>query len=333
MRYPTRRTTGRQSFAAGLASIALLVLANTAVASAPSEDEGEMSLEEISRMLDNPLGNLWILFMQNDMMRMRGDPSESSQWTNVLTLQPIMPIPLTENWNLVARPIIPFITAPEFELGADAFGDCPPNCNSEPPDFSVDSSRENAWGDIMLWTMLSPVEPVELGDGSKLVWGAGPAARFPTATKDKFGSEKYTFGPSALALRQPPKDHETDRWTLGLFTQHHLWSIGGSNSRDRVKTSQFQPIYWYQLDTEQPISIGAAPMIDVNWEADSRDKWSIPLGIGASTTMFMGPMPVRFGVEFNWFVVSPDNYGKKFLIKFYFVPVIPRLIKEPVFGD
>ena len=113
------------------AAAVCLALASPVQAAPPAEDEGGMSLEEISRMLDNPLGNLWILFMQNDMMRMRGDPSDSSQWTNVLTIQPILPIPLTENWNLVARPIIPFITAPEFELDADGFGDCPPNCNSD----------------------------------------------------------------------------------------------------------------------------------------------------------------------------------------------------------
>ncbi len=327
---PVRKSEA--GLALGVAALVIVLTTSAMPAAGQEEEEEGMSLEEISRMMDNTLGNLWILFMQNDMMRMRGDPSDGSQWTNVLTIQPIMPIPLTENWNLVARPIIPFITAPEFELDADVFGDCPPNCNTDPAsEFSVASSRENAWGDIMLWAMLSPVEPVELGDGSKLIWGAGPAARFPTATKDKFGSEKYTFGPSALVLRQPPNDHDTDRWTLGLFQQHHIWSIGGSGKRDRVKTSQFQYIWWYQLDTETPISIGAAPMIDVNWEADSRDKWSIPLGIGASTTTFMGKMPVRFGVEFNWFAVSPDNYGKKFLIKFYFVPVIPRLIKEPIF--
>ncbi len=43
-------------------------------AAEPPEEEGGMSIEEISRMLDNPLGNLWIIFMQNDMMRLRGDP-------------------------------------------------------------------------------------------------------------------------------------------------------------------------------------------------------------------------------------------------------------------
>ena len=74
-------------------------------------------------------------------------------------------------------------------------------------------------------------------------------------------------------------------------------------------------------------------MIDINWEADDDDKLSIPLGIGASTPFFLGPMPVRMGAEFNWFVKSPDSYGKKFLFKFYVVPVLPRMVKEPIFGS
>ena len=39
------------------------------------------------------------------------------------------------------------------------------------------------------------------------------------------------------------------------------------------------------------------------------------------------------GAELNWFVKSPDSYGKKFMLKFYFVPVIPRLVKDPIFGS
>jgi hypothetical protein len=42
---------------------------------------------------------------------------------------------------------------------------------------------------------------------------------------------------------------------------------------------------------------------------------------------------MRMGVEFDWFVASPDNYGKKFKFKFFVVPVLPRLIKEPIFGN
>ncbi len=42
---------------------------------------------------------------------------------------------------------------------------------------------------------------------------------------------------------------------------------------------------------------------------------------------------MRLGIEFDWFVVSPNNYGRKFVFKIYFVPVIPRLIKNAIFGD
>jgi len=299
-----------------------------------AESEGGMSIEEVARMMDNPLGNLWILFMENDLTRYRGDPAPGSKWINTLMLQPILPVPLTKKWNLVTRPIIPLVTAPKLSLRAASFGDCPGNCNSAPsPDdlllSNIEGNRENAWGDIMVWSMLSPSEPKELADGSKFIWGAGPAARFPTATEDQFGSERYSLGPSSVFMRLPAKD---GRWTFGLFNQHHLWSFGGNDKRARVKTSQIQYIWYYKLPIEGQWSLGAAPMIDVNWEADNDDKWSIPLGIGLSNTFFLGPMPIRVGAEFNWFVKTPKSYGKKFLLKFYFVPVLPRLIKNPIFG-
>ncbi len=118
-------------------------------------DEG-MSLDEISRALDNPLGNLWLIFTENQMQRFRGFPADGSQWVNTLLIQPILPVPLTEDWNLVTRPIIPLVTAPRFNAPAGLFGDCPPNCNSRPPPdqvvpSSLDSDRKTRWCDIMLW--------------------------------------------------------------------------------------------------------------------------------------------------------------------------------------
>lgn len=318
----------------GLLLIAPLLQLASAPALAQEAKEEEMDLEAISRALDNPLGNLWIIFHENQMQRFRGDPADGSQWVNTFLFQPIMPIPLTKNWNLVTRPIIPLITAPRFRVDADLFGDCPPNCDSDPPpdDLSlidVESDRKTRWGDIMFWSMLTPAEPREVMGGKKFVWGAGPAVRLPTATTDQFGSERYSVGPSSILMLLPERG---GRWTFGLFNQHHLWSFGGDDDRERVKTSQLQYIWWYKLPVEREISIGAAPMIEVNWQAENDDKWSIPIGLGASTTFFLGPMPVRFGAEFNWFVRSPDNYGKKWMVKLYFVPVIPRLIKEPIFG-
>ena len=236
-----------------------------------ADEEGAMSLEEISRMLDNPLGNLWIIFIENDVLRFRGKPANGWKTINVLSIQPILPVPLTENWNLVTRPIIPIVSAPKFN--APDFGDCPGNCNSQPAGARLSSDRETDLGDIIVWSMLSPNEPPKLPDGSSFVWGIGPSFRFPTATEDQFGSEKWSVGPSNILMRLPPPE---GRWTLGLFHQHHF-SFAGDSDRSNVRSSQFQPIYWYKLTDDGAWSIGGFPMISVNWKADSDDKLTLPV--------------------------------------------------------
>ena len=142
-----------------------------------SDDKGP-DLGAIARALDNPVGNLWVLFTENAVMRYRGDPADGSKWVNAVTIQPILPIPLTEKWNLVNRPIIPLLTAPRFNVSPRFFGDCPPNCNTKPPPddlglFDLNEDRKTRWGDIMFWSMLTPADPIELDSGAKFVWGAG----------------------------------------------------------------------------------------------------------------------------------------------------------------
>ena len=305
---------------------------------ASNDADAGPSADEISRMLDNPLGNLWILMLENDIARYRGTPADGSQWVNTTIFQPVLPIPLTDKWNLVTRPIITLLNAPRVDAPADQFGDCPGNCNSRPPPDdlglrSLSADRKTRWGDISMWSMVSPTEPVTLGDGGKLVWGAGGAFQFPTATTDQFGSEKYTFGPSILALRQPPAD---GRWTYGLLQHHYLWSVGGAGDRERVKVSKFMYIWWYKPNWSDPDNqwkFGTTPTIQANWQASSDDRWLVPLGVGATNTFFVGKMPVRIGFGFDWYIVTADNYGPKFMFKFFVVPVVPRLIKKPIFGS
>ena len=189
--------------------------------------------------------------------------------------------------------------------------------------WSVDTSRTTALGDIVFWSMLSPAEPAKLPDDSKFVWGVGPSFMFPSATEDQFGSDKWSMGPSAITLRLGKKT------SLGLF-QQHLFSYAGSGDTD-VRISQFQPIYWYQLGIGQ-WQIGGFPMITVNWEADSDDRLTLPIELMISNTFFVGKMPLRVGIGGNYSVVAPDNYGQRWMIKFFIVPVIPKPIKRPIFG-
>ena len=247
-----------------------------------------------------------------------------------LIVQPILPIGLTEDWNLITRPIVPIVSAPKFDVSERRYGDCPPNCNSDDPDdiqSSISSDRETELGDITMWSMVSPVDPPKLPDGSNFIWGLGPSFRFPTATEDQFGSEKWSIGPSNVLLRLAPPE---GRFTFGLFQQHHF-SIGGEGNRDSVRTSQFQPIYWYKLTDDGAWSIGGMPITTVNWKAGNDNKLTLTADLTINRTMFIGPMPVRFIAGFNFSIVRPEDYGQRWMFKFAVSPVIPRLVREPIF--
>ncbi len=328
---------GRSTKSALLALVSVLAVAVGSTARAQeSEAEptgpGGMSIEEISRMLDNPLGNLWMIFMENGVLRYRGNPAQGWKTVNTFLMQPVLPLPLTKNWNLISRPIIPIMTAPKFDVSARRFGDCPGNCDPGNAKrrglLNIGSDPETELGDTILWSMLSPAEPPKFPDGSSFIWGIGPSFRLPTATEDQFGSEKWSMGPSSIVLRLAG---EGQKVTAGLF-QQHLFSFAGKSSRDNVRMSQFQPIYWYSLPVEGEWSIGGFPLITVNYEAKGDNKVSLPLELGFSTTFFLGPMPIRIGAAAQYYAVRPDDYGPRYGFKFFVVPVIPSLVKNPIFG-
>ena len=287
-------------------------------------------LQELSRKMDNPLSDLWIIFNQNDTAVFRGTPARGAEIVNVLTIQPIMPVNLTKNWNLVNRPIIPIISAPEFDFpGRPGLGTNPGQIPSQPrfdpfENIRLSSSREVALGDINFWTMLSPVKPWK-----GIVWGIGPTFSFPTATINQFGSEKFSIGPSNIIMSFPGK------WNLGVFHQH-LFSIGGDDDRESVKMSQVQPILYYNLS--KLWTVGMAPMWTANWKASSDDVFTIPIGLEVQkTTILGGKLPVRVGVGVHYSVLKPDNYGQRWNFRLYFVPVLPNLLKmklkdKPLFG-
>jgi hypothetical protein len=73
-------------------------------------------------------------------------------------------------------------------------------------------------------------------------------------------------------------------------------------------------------------AIGASPNIIMNWEADSGDEFTVPIGIGYSTTKQFGKVPVRFGLEFHYNVVRPDNVGADYGVRFYVIPAAPSAL-------
>jgi len=145
-----------------------------------------------------------------------------------------------------------------------------------------------------------------------------------TATDDHLGTGKWSAGPMGLAVSI------TDKWIIGGVYQH-WWSFAGDDTltvnsslgpvtveRSEVNLTDFQYIIRYRLS--KLTNIGAAPNVRYNWETE---QLNLPVGIGFDTLVKFGRLPVKVGVELQYYVEQSDDLGPEWLLRCYFVPVLP----------
>lgn len=176
----------------------LLLLGFTGPVSAYEGDgivaEGEDTTAELAKATQNPVANLISVPFQNNTGYNFG-PRDRTQ--NTLNIQPVIPLSINEDWNLITRTIFPIVSQPSFARGQD---------------------RNTGTGDTSLSLFASPVKPT----GGHLIWGAGPVFLIPTASDDRLGTDKWGAGITAVGL--------TMKGPLvagSLFS--NLWNLEGSN--------------------------------------------------------------------------------------------------------
>jgi hypothetical protein len=79
------------------------LFARSALAEEPGEDIATMSLNEISRKLENPLTKLWSLTLRENFSLDQGDQVDGTDVSNTLFFQPFLPISLGEKWMFTAH--------------------------------------------------------------------------------------------------------------------------------------------------------------------------------------------------------------------------------------
>lgn len=189
----------------------------------------------------------------------------------MLNIQPVWPFSLNEEWNLITRTIVPVISQPEFIPG---------------------DGRTDGLGDINFTAFFSPAKP------GKWIWGVGPVLLLPTATDDVLGTEKWGAGPSAVVLTVQ------GHWVYGALI-NQIWSFAGDDDRDDVDQMLIQPFVNYNLTDGWYLS--SSPIITANWEADSGNKWTVPVGGGFGKIFRIGKQPMNASVQAFYNVEKPDN--------------------------
>src|ERR1700750_3430910 len=69
----------------------------------------EMSAEELAKLAQNPVGNLISVPFQNNT-NLNFGPEKGTQ--NILNIQPVIPISVNKDWNIITRTILPVISMP-----------------------------------------------------------------------------------------------------------------------------------------------------------------------------------------------------------------------------
>lgn len=231
-----------------------------------------LSAEELAKLAQNPVGNLVSVPFQNNTNFNTG-PLSGTQ--NILNIQPVIPVEVNKDWNIITRTIMPVIWQPEFVPGqGSSFG----------------------LGDIQLSAFLSPASP---GAGG-LIWGAGAIVQAPTNTDDTLGNKNWGMGPTAVVL----KLEKGNPWVYGVLV-NNLWSLSSNKQGGSYNNFLMQPFLNYNFPGG--LYLTSSPIITANWKADSDQRWTVPLGGGIGKIFHLGKLPVNTQIGAYYNVVHPDD--------------------------
>jgi hypothetical protein len=187
--------------------------------------------EDVAKKLNNPVANMISFPIQNNVDYGIGPHNGSRYFINV---QPVIPLRLSENMNLIARIIQPVV----FQR-----------------DVTGEGNNEDGLGDMNASFFFAPAE-----SKNGFTWGLGPAFIIPTASDDLLGAKKWAIGPTALALKQ------ANGWTYG-FLASQVWSYAGYDDRPDLNQLFFQPFLAFNWKSGGGVSANSE--MTHNWETET----------------------------------------------------------------
>ena len=264
----------RQRVFAGAAGVAIMLMQVPAVAQSDNSD--------LAKQLANPVANLISVPFQGNYDSGYGSADGEKYLINV---QPVMPMRLNDDWNLISRTILPLV---------------------HQNDINGNSGTDTGIGDTVQSFFFSPVEPTESG----LIWGVGPALLLPTASQNSLGVDQWGAGPTAVGL------FADGPWTYGMLT-NHVWGADEGSAASATNASFFQPFINYTTPNAWTFALNTESTY--NWAAD---QWSVPVNGIVSKLTSLGDQKISVGAGVRYWVDSPDagpdGWGARLVLTFLF---------------
>jgi hypothetical protein len=239
-------------------------------------EDKSTSTEELAKAAQNPVADMISLPFQFNTNFGYGPDKETQE---VINIQPVVPISLSPDWNLITRTIVPVLSQPQLY---------------------PDSNRTFGLGDTTVSAFLSPAH------SGKFIWGVGPAVLLPTATDDDLGSGKWGAGPSAVGLIMDGP------WVYGALV-NNIWSFAGDTSRKDVNQMTLQPFLNYNF--KEGWYASSSPLVTANWMAEDDNRWTLPVGGSFGRVFRVGKQPINAQLGAYYNVIAPDDVGPQWQIR------------------
>jgi len=224
---------------------------------------------EIAKKTQNPIANLISLPLQLNYDQGIGPKQDGKTW--YLKVQPVIPISLNEDWNVISRTILPIQYQKDYAPGVD---------------------DHTGVGDITQSFFFSPKQPTESG----WIWGVGPALLIPS-DNEQMSSKKWGAGPTIVVLKQ---EHG---WTYGMLA-NQIWSYAGTDSRPDVNATFLQPFLSYTTSHYTTFAINS----ESTYNREAR-QWSVPINLSVSQLLKIDKQLISAQAGVRYWADTPDNVG------------------------
>jgi hypothetical protein len=240
-------------------------------------------VHDLAKKLSNPVAALISVPFQNNIDHGIG-ALKGSRYT--LNLQPVIPMSISKNYNLISRVIVPIVS----QYNITGYG-----------------NHESGLSDIVASAFFSPKE-----NKGGLIWGAGPVFLLPTGTNDYLTAKKFGVGPSIVVLKQ------SGGWSYGALV-NQIWSVSGDEKRSDVSQFYANPFLIYNW--KSGAGIVAQLEWTENWMQNSTTLYFEPMLTGLTA---FGKQKVSFAVGPRINIAAPDATQSKFGLRAAVVLLFPK---------
>lgn len=268
-------------FAPRGAAVGYGLFAAAALAQSEAPPPAADAEHDLAKQLSNPVASLISVPFQENVDFGLGPDGDGVK--SVLNIQPVVPVSIAPEWNLIIRTILPLVYQ---------------------DDVTAPGVDQSGTGDITQSFFFSPAKPGANG----IIWAVGPALLYPTATNNALGGEKWGAGPTGLILKQAGKN------TFGILA-NHIWSYAGDGGRSDISATFLQPFFSY---IDGPTTYGINMEASYDWE---HDQWVAPVNLTVTRLVKVGSQRLSVGGGVRYYFDKPEggpDWGLRLIVTFLF---------------